>query len=92
MRILPRGAAVVRGEEHVGVVGEVQFVEHIEDAADRLIEIVDHGSVPVGGVHLARRAGLVSGQRGRFGLGREGGWRNATPAERTGHSSVTGAG
>ena len=71
MRILPCGAAVVRGEKNVGVVGELQFVEHVEDAADRLVEVVDHGGVPVGGVDLARRAGLVPCQRGRLGLGRE---------------------
>jgi len=71
MRILPREAAVVRGEKHVGVVGQLELVEHVENAADRLVEVVDHRRIPVGGVHLARRAGLVSGQRGRLGLGRE---------------------
>jgi len=71
MRILPRGSAIVRGEKNVGVVSELQFVEHVEDATDRLIKVVDHGGVPVDGVDLARRAGFVPCQRGRLDLCRE---------------------
>jgi hypothetical protein len=38
-------AAVIAGEDQDGVVRELQIVEQLHDAADRLVDAVDHGGV-----------------------------------------------
>ena len=51
-------AAVVRSEDHVGVVRDALLIQRLEDRSQTIVEMLDHGSIDVP-LALVSRSSLI---------------------------------